>query len=222
VSCNVSDRSLGEVVGDLRAALEPLEQALPEGTFLRFEGQFTSQMRATRMILLLSLGSLVAMILILYGQFRSLNLALEVLICVPAAFIGGVALLRLTGQQFNVAALVGFVSLAGIATRNGILLVTHYLHLMRAEGLPLTRELLVRAAQERAAPVVMTALTTGVGLLPLLLSAGETGREILYPVATVLIGGLITSTFLEFLLRPAVFWLTGRGAALRLAGRERE
>ncbi len=221
VSCNVSGRSLGEVVGDLRAALTPIEQALPEGTFLRFEGQFTSQMRATRLILLLSLGSLLAMVLVLYGQFRSLNLALQVLICVPAAFLGGVALLRLTGQQFNVAALVGFVSLAGIASRNGILLVAHYLHLMRVEGQPLDLELLVRAGQERAAPVVMTALTTGVGLLPLLLSAGETGREILYPVATVVTGGLITSTFFEFVLRPAVFWMLGRGAATRLVRKDR-
>ncbi len=225
VSCNVSGRSLGEVVSDLRTALAPIERQWPEGTFLRFEGQFTSQMRATRMILLLSLGSLIAMILILYGQFRSLNLALQVLICVPAAFLGGLALLRVTGQQFNVAALVGFVSLAGIATRNGILLVAHYLHLLREEGLELNRELLVRAAQERAAPVVMTALTTGMGLLPLLLSAGETGREILYPVATVVTGGLVTSTFFEFVLRPSVFWLAGRGAARRLvarAGRENQ
>ncbi|MBD3237850.1 MAG: CusA/CzcA family heavy metal efflux RND transporter [Candidatus Eisenbacteria bacterium] len=220
VSCNVRDRSLGEVVEDLRRALRPLEAELPEGAFLRFEGQFTSQMRATRLILLLSLGSLLAMILILYGQFRSLNLALQVLVCLPAAFVGGLALLRLTGQQFNVAALVGFVSLAGIASRNGILLVAHYLHLMREEGLSLDLDLLVRAARERAAPVVMTALTTGAGLLPLLLAAGETGREILYPVATVVIGGLITSTFFEFVLRPAVFWLVGRGAAQCVMSKE--
>ena len=212
VSCNVSGASLGEVVADLREALAPIEASFPEDMFLRFEGQFTSQMRATRLILLLSIGSLLVMILLLYGEFRSLNLALQVLLCVPAAFLGGVALLGLTGQPFNVAALVGFVSLAGIATRNGILLLAHYLHLVRKEGATLDPEMLVRAGQERAAPVVMTALTTGVGLLPLLLSAGETGREILYPVATVVTGGLATSTLFEFLLRPAVFWSFGRGA----------
>lgn len=215
VSCNVSGRSLGEVVGDLRETLAPIEASFPEDTFLRFEGQFTSQMRATRLILLLSLGSLAVMTLLLYGEFRSLNLALQVLLCVPAAFLGGVALLGLTGQQFNVAALVGFVSLAGIATRNGILLVAHYLHLVRRENVTLDRDMLVRAGQERAAPVVMTALTTGVGLLPLLLAAGETGREILYPVATVVTGGLVTSTLFEFLLRPAVFWSFGRKEAGR-------
>ena len=220
VSCNVEGRSLGEVVADLRTAIAPIEATLPEGTFVRFEGQFESQMRATRLILLLSLACLVVMILILYGQFRSLNLSLQVLICVPAAFVGGVTLLLVTRQPFSVAALVGFVSLAGIATRNGILLVSHYLHLMRAEGLTLTPELLVRAGRERAAPVVMTALTTGAGLFPLLMSAGETGREILYPVATVVIGGLATSTLFEFMLRPALFWAVGRGVAEKLASRK--
>jgi CzcA family heavy metal efflux pump len=219
VSCNVSGRSLGEVVNDLKERLAPLESELPEGTFLQFEGQFESQMRATRLILLLSIGCLVAMLLILYLQFRSLNLSFQVLICVPAAFIGGLAFLVMTGQQFNVAALVGFISLGGIATRNGILLVSHYLHLMRHEGQRLEPELLVRAGRERAAPVIMTALTTGASLLPLLLSAGETGREILYPVATVVVGGLITSTLFEFLLRPALFWIAGRKVAARLTAK---
>jgi CzcA family heavy metal efflux pump len=216
VSCNVDGRSLGEVVGDLQEAVAPIEAAMPEGSFLRFEGQFQSQQRATRLVLLLSLASLLAMLTILYGQFRSVNLSLQVLVCVPAAFVGGVLLLLLTGQDFNVAALVGFVSLAGIATRNGILLVAHYLHLMREEGLELTPELLVRAGRERAAPVVMTALTTGAGLLPLLVAGGQTGRELLYPVATVVIGGLASSTLFEFMLRPALFWTMGRSEAQRL------
>jgi len=218
VSCNVSGRSLGEVVADLRERLRSLETTLPEGTFLSFEGQFESQMRATRLILGLSIGCLLAMILILYLQFRSLNLSFQVLICLPVAFVGGLAFLLATGQQFNIAALVGFVSLGGIATRNGILLVSHYLHLMRSEKLALTPDLLIRAGQERAAPVIMTALTTGASLLPLLVSAGETGREILYPVATVVVGGLITSTLFEFLLRPALFWVAGRKEAARLIG----
>jgi HME family heavy-metal exporter len=183
---------------------------------LRLEGQFQAQERAIRLIALLSLLSLAFMIMILYGQFRSFNLSLQVLVCVPAAFIGGVWFMAMTGQNISVASLVGFVSLAGIATRNGILLVAHYLHLMRTEKSPVSEELLVRAGRERAAPVVMTALTTGMGLLPLLLSAGETGREILYPIATVVIGGLITSTIFEFLLRPALFWVFGRRAAERL------
>ncbi|MFH1465831.1 MAG: efflux RND transporter permease subunit [Pseudomonadota bacterium] len=220
VSCNVQGRSLGDVVEDLRAVVVPIEAELPEGSFIRFEGQFQSQESATRRVLLLSLASLGAMLAILYGQFRSLNLSLQVLVCVPAAFVGGVGLLLLTGQDFNVAALVGFVSLAGIATRNGILLVAHYLHLMREESLELSFDLLVRAGRERAAPVVMTALTTGAGLLPLLLTGSQTGRELLFPVATVVIGGLLTSTLFEFLLRPALFWTLGRGVAKKLARAE--
>jgi HME family heavy-metal exporter len=216
ISCNVSGRSIGEVVADLRRVLEPIEKSLPDDTTLRLEGQFQSQERAVRLIALLSLLSLAFMIMILYGQFRSFNLSLQVLVCVPAAFIGGVWFMVMTGQNISVASLVGFVSLAGIATRNGILLVAHYLHLMRTEKAPVSEELLVRAGRERAAPVVMTALTTGMGLLPLLLSAGETGREILYPIATVVIGGLITSTIFEFLLRPALFWTFGRRAAEKL------
>ncbi len=222
VSCNVGGRSLGEVASDLRAAMKPVEAGLPEGTFIRLEGQFESQLRATRLILQLSLASLAAMVFILYGQFRSLNLSFQILACLPAAFIGGLALLMATGQPFSVAALVGFVSLAGIAARNGILLVAHYLQLIQVEGVPLTPELLIRAGRERAAPVVMTALTTGAGLTPLLLAAGETGREILYPVATVVIGGLITSTLFEFILRPALFWSVGRGAMARLIAEEPE
>jgi HME family heavy-metal exporter len=216
VSCNVAKRSVGEVVADLRRVIAPIEAGLPEGTELHLEGQFASQEQATRLILLLSLLSLAVTLLILYGQFRSLNLAFQVLLCIPMSFVGGVALLLLTGQHFSVAALVGFVSLTGIAARNGILLVAHYLHLMRTEKLPVSMDLLIRAGRERAAPVVMTALTTGAGLLPLLLSAGETGREILYPVATVVIGGLLTSTLFEFLLRPALFWTLGRRTAERL------
>ncbi|MFC1654489.1 efflux RND transporter permease subunit [Myxococcota bacterium] len=222
ISCNVSGRSIGEVVADLRRVLEPIEKTLPDDTSLRLEGQFQAQERAVRLISLLSLLSLALMIMILYGQFRSFNLSLQVLVCVPAAFIGGVGFMMLTGQSISVASLVGFVSLAGIATRNGILLVAHYLHLMRTEKAPASVALLVRAGRERAAPVVMTALTTGMGLLPLLLSAGETGREILYPIATVVVGGLITSTLFEFLLRPALFWVFGRRTAERLTNPGRE
>jgi HME family heavy-metal exporter len=112
--------------------------------------------------------------------------------------------------------MVGFISLCGIASRNGILLINHYLHLVRHEGETWSREMIVRAGQERVAPVLMTALTSGIGLLPLAMAAGEPGKEILYPVATVIIGGLITSTFLEFLVRPALFWMFGLRAAERV------
>ena len=134
----------------------------------------------------------------------------------PMAFIGSVIALVVTGQTLTIAAMVGFISLGGIASRNGILLLNHYLHLVTYEGEGWTREMIVRAGQERLAPVLMTALTSGIGLVPLAMSQGEAGKEILYPVATVIIGGLLSSTILEFFIRPALFWSYGRTAGARI------
>jgi HME family heavy-metal exporter len=133
------------------------------------------------------------------------------------ASIGAVGALVLTGQSLTVASLVGFISLAGIASRNGILLVAHYLHLMRHEGESFTPAMIERAGKERLAPMLMTALAAGIALVPLTLAAGEPGKEILYPVATVIVGGLVSSTLLDFLVHPALFWLFGRWDAERLA-----
>jgi HME family heavy-metal exporter len=166
-------------------------------------------------IALLFLVSLSGMFLVLFTLFRSVNLSLQVMVALPTALIGAVAALVFTGQTLTIASLVGFISLCGIASRNGILLISHYLHLVREEGESWTREMIVRAGQERLAPVLMTALTSGIGLVPLALAAGEPGKEILYPVATVIIGGLVSSTLLEFLVRPALFWKTGLRAARR-------
>jgi Cu/Ag efflux pump CusA len=130
----------------------------------------------------------------------------------PMAFIGAVAAIIFTGQTLTIASMVGFISLCGIATRNGILLLDHYLHLVKYEGETWSRQMIVRAGQERLAPVLMTALTAGIGLVPLAMAAGQPGKEILYPVATVIIGGLISSTLLEFFVRPALFWTIGRKA----------
>ena len=153
--------------------------------------------------------------LVLFSMFRSVNLSLQVMAALPMAFIGSVAALVVTGQTLTIAATVGFISLAGIASRNGILLINHYLHLVRYEGESWTREMIVRAGLERLAPVLMTALTSGIGLVPLVLAAGESGKEILYPVATVILGGLISSTLLDFFVHPALFWLFGLNAARR-------
>ena len=117
--------------------------------------------------------------------------------------------------------MVGFISLAGIASRNGILLLNHYLHLVEHEGEDWTKGMIVRAGLERLAPVLMTALTSGIGLVPLVLAAGEPGKEILYPVATVILGGLISSTLLDFFVHPALFWLFGRNEAERVVNDNR-
>jgi HME family heavy-metal exporter len=168
----------------------------------------------------LFLVSLAGMFLVLYTMFRSVNFSLQVMAALPMAFIGAVAAIYVTGQTLTIASMVGFISLCGIATRNGILLLDHYIHLVKQEGETWSRSMIVRAGQERLAPVLMTALTAAIGLVPLALSAGQPGKEILYPVATVIIGGLISSTLLEFLVRPALFWQFGADAADRITREE--
>jgi len=213
VSHNVEGRSLGEVVGDVDKALDTVRAKLPPGYSLRISGQFEAQEEATRIIVVLSTLSLLVMFLVLYAHFRSVNLTVQVLLKIPAAFLGAVAMIVITGQTMSIATLVGLVALGGIASRNGILLIDHYLHLMSEEGVPFGDDLLVQAGRERIVPVLMTALTSGIALLPLILAPGQPGRELLYPVATAIVGGLISSTLLDVLLTPGVFKLFGRRAA---------
>ena len=223
VQCNVSGRGLVDVVDEMRDRLTPVIAELPPGYLVVFSGQFESQQAASRTISILFVVSLVGMFLVLFKMFHSVNLALQVMVALPMAFIGSVAALYLTGQTLTIASMVGFISLCGIASRNGILLINHYLHLVHFEGEGWTRDMVVRAGKDRLAPVLMTALTSGIGLVPLAMAAGEPGKEILYPVATVIIGGLLTSTLLEFLVRPALFWKVGINAASHVveAGQER-
>lgn len=213
IQCNVADRGVVDVVTDIQKIIKPITDTLPPGYFVEFGGQFQSQQSASRIIGVLFMISLLGVFMVLYTLFRSANLALQVMAALPMAFIGAVAALVLTGQTLTIAAMVGFISLAGIASRNGILLLQHYLHLVEHEGESFTKSMVVRAGVERLAPVLMTALTSGIGLVPLVLSAGEAGKEILYPVATVILGGLVTSTALDFLVRPALFLLFGMKAA---------
>lgn len=222
IQCNTDDRGLVDVVRDIQARVKPIERSLPTGYFVSYEGQFESQQSASRVIAVLFALSLLGVFLVLYTMFRSANLSLQVMIALPMAFIGSVAALYLTNQTLTVAAMVGFISLCGIASRNGILLINHYLHLVKYEGETWSREMIVRAGKERLAPVLMTALTSGIGLVPLAMAAGEPGKEILYPVATVIIGGLISSTLLEFLVRPALFWKFGMRAAQRVVGESKQ
>lgn len=213
VQCNIAQRDLHGIVTQIQQRLEPIVQELPTGYFLEYGGQFESQKSATRTMGLLGLFSLAGMFLALYTLFGSVNLSLQVLAALPMAAIGAIAALVLTRQSLTVASLVGFVSLSGIASRNGILLIAHYLHLIRHEGETFSPAMIERAGQERLAPMLMTALTAGIGLIPLAISAGEAGKEILYPVATVILGGLISSTLLDFFVHPALFWCFGRKAA---------
>ncbi|MCA9044467.1 MAG: efflux RND transporter permease subunit, partial [Planctomycetaceae bacterium] len=216
IQCNVEQRGVVDVVKDIRLKVQPIVEELPSGYYLEYGGQFESQQSASQVIGYLFIAALVGVFLVLFSMFRSVNLSLQVMMALPMAFIGAVAALVLTGQALTIAAMVGFISLAGIASRNGILLLNHYLHLVKYEGEGLTKSMIVRAGLERLAPVLMTALTSGIGLVPLVLAAGEPGKEILYPVATVILGGLISSTLLDFFVHPALFWLFGLKAAERV------
>jgi HME family heavy-metal exporter len=222
VQCNVRDRGLVDVVEEIKQRLAPIEAKLPVGYFLEYSGQFESQQSASRTIALLFLASLVGIFLVLFTMFHSVNLSLQVMAALPMAFIGAVAALVVTQQTLTVAAMVGFIALVGVASRNGILLLNHYLHLVKYEGEGWTKEMIVRGGLERLAPVLMTALTAGIALIPLTLSAGEPGKEILYPVATVIVGGLISSTLLDFFVHPALFWTMGLGSARRVVEAEEQ
>jgi len=216
IRCNTQGRDLASAVAEIRQRIDD-EIELPEGYFVEYGGQFESQQRATRLILILAGISVIGMFLVLIILFPSVRIVLQILNALPTAFIGGVAALVITQQDLTVASLVGFISLGGIAVRNGILLVTHYIHLMKEEGEEFTKKMVMRGSLERLAPVLMTALTAGFGLLPLVLGGQEPGREILYPVATVILGGLITSTFCEFLIHPGMFWQFSGKDAVKVA-----
>jgi len=219
VQCNASGRALSAVRDDIQNRLALIESRLPEygrGYYIEYGGQFESEQAATRTILVMSAISLGGVFLVLYALFRSVNLALQVMAALPMAAIGAVTALVLSGQSLSVPSMVGFISLAGIASRNGILLLSHYLHLVRYEGEGVTWDMIIRGGKERVAPVLMTALTSGIGLVPLILAGDDPGKEILYPVATVIVGGLISSTLLDFFVHPALFWTLGRKEAQRL------
>lgn len=186
---------------------------LPEGYFLRFEGEYVAQQAATRRILLFFSIVLGVVLLLLYGYFRSLSLALQVMLNIPLALMGGLALTWLLINNISIATLVGFIAVGGVAARNGIMMISHYLHLMRHEGEGFTKAMIIRGTQERLVPVLMTALAAGTALIPLLLAANEPGKEILHPVAVVITGGLISSTLLDLVVTPAVFFAFGRKAA---------
>jgi len=214
VYANSDGRDMAPIVAALRALVA--RQALPEGTFVRLEGQFQAQEEATRRIAALALVSLAMIFLVLYSRYRSALLAAIVMANIPLALIGSVLAMWIAGVQLSVASMVGFVALAGIATRNGILKISHYINLCRLEGESFSQAMIVRGSLERLTPVLMTALVAAFALTPLLLAADAPGKEILHPVAVVIFGGLISSTLLDTLLTPVMFWRFGRRATERL------
>jgi HME family heavy-metal exporter len=176
----------------------------------RLEGTFRAQEDAAFVIGVLSLASLALIFMVLFQRYQSAILATIILTNIPLALIGSVIALGLAGQPLSVASMIGFITLVGIAARNGILKISHYINLALFEGEKFGPELVLRGSLERLAPVLMTALSAGLALVPLLFGAGEPGREILHPVAVTIFGGLISSTLLDTLLTPVLFLRFGR------------
>ena len=214
LSANAQGRALSEVVSDIRKVVN--ETRFPEGYFVMLGGQFQAQEEASRLVGLLSIVSLILMFVVLYSRYKSSTLALLIMANIPLALVGAVLGLWLSGQPLSIATLIGFITLAGISVRNGILKVSHYINLMRFENEAFNQAMILRGSMERLAPVLMTALVTAFALAPLLFEAEQPGTEILHPVAVVIFSGLISSTLLDTFVTPAMFWLFGRQPAERL------
>ena len=214
IAIKPSVRDVGALVHNLQSEVSAKVQ-LPDGYFVTYEGEFQAQRDATWRIAILSVGVFFVVVFLLYGYFKSLSLALQVLLNIPLALLGGLVLTWLVIDNISIATLVGFIAVGGIAARNGIMMLSHYLHLMRHEGEGFTRQMVERGTMERMVPVLMTALSAGIALLPFVLAANEPGKEILHPVAVVIVGGLISSTLLDFLITPLIFFKFAKSAAQR-------
>lgn len=207
VQANVSGRDLRSVVDEMKSNIES-NIKFEQGYFVEFGGQFESEQEATRIITLLSLVSLCIIFLILFFQFGKIKPAIFILINLPLALIGGVWSVFLSDGIISVASLVGFITLFGIATRNGILIISHFQHLIK-EGKEFT-DAIIQGSLERLNPILMTAITAGLALVPLVLGSGEPGKEIEAPMAIVILGGLITSTALNMIVLPALYHKYGK------------
>lgn len=235
VFCNVQGRDLASVVGDIKSALAPVEKnlsTLAGSYYLEYSGQFEAQQDANRRLAVLGTLSIVGVFLLLCRALNSWRAAIQVLANIPLAAFGSVVTLLVVNRpslealaasawwqwpqvwvgatSLSVAHWVGFITLIGVVSRNGIMMISHYIHLMQYEGETFSEEMIIRGSLERLAPVMMTACTSFIGLLPLLFGAGQTGKEILYPLALVVFGGMLTSTLLDQVVTPALFFKFGR------------
>lgn len=206
ITCNVQGRDLGSVARDIEAQVSAVP--FDRGYHPEYLGEYAAREESTRRLLLLSLLALAGIVLVLYQDFLSWSLTALVGLTLPFALVGGVGGVLLTGGVLSLGSLVGFVTVLGIAARNGIMLISHYRHLEEVEKVPFSRDLVLRGAEERLAPILMTALATGLALVPVVAGGVKPGAEIEHPLAVVIIGGLVTSTLLNiFLLPPLYLWL---------------
>lgn len=214
VSIKPTARDVGALVQQLEEKVRAAVP-LPKGVFISYEGDFRAEQAAAGRIALLFAGVLAVIVLLLWSYFRSLVLALQVLLNLPLALMGSLVLTWWLADNINIATLVGFIAVGGIAARNGIMMISHYLHLMKHEGEGFTYAMIERGTLERFVPVTMTALSAGIALIPFVIAMGAPGKEIISPVAICIVGGLVTSTLLDFAVTPAVFRLFGKKAAAK-------
>ena len=212
-------RDMAAIIADIRRVVA--ETSWPQGYTTQLEGTFQAQEEASLRIGLLSLLSLALVFIVLYSRYNSTALVLIIMANIPLALIGSVIALYIAGQPLSVASMIGFITLAGISARNGILKISHYINLVLHEGEQFGRALVVRGSLERLTPVLMTALSAGLALIPLLFGADEAGREILHPVAVTIFGGLLSATALDTLLTPLLFLVFGRKPLERLVEKSR-
>ncbi|MBI3520636.1 MAG: efflux RND transporter permease subunit [Bacteroidetes bacterium] len=211
ISCNVQGRDLGSTVKEIQNKIKT-DIPLPQGYFIKYGGQFESQQEASKLIGILSIFAFLGIFLVLYSHFKSSRIVIQIMLNIPLALIGSVIAVTITGGTFSIATLVGFITLTGIASRNGIMMISHYIHLIEHEGEKFGKEMIIRGSLERLVPVLMTALVAALALIPLTMDAQASGKEILYPVAVVILGGLISSTLLDMIVTPVVFYMFGEKA----------
>jgi HME family heavy-metal exporter len=209
VQANVAGRDLRGAVTELQGRVQR-QVGLPPGYWIEYGGQFEFEQQATRLILVLSIFAVVGVFLMLYGHFRFSIVALQIMSNIPLALVGAVIAIYLSGGVLSIASLIGFITVGGVAARNGIMMISHYIHLVRYEGERFDERMIVRGTLERLRPVLMTALAAILGVLPLVFAQGEAGKELLQPIATVIAGGLISSTLLDWTVTPALFYKFGR------------
>ncbi|MEK7507806.1 MAG: efflux RND transporter permease subunit, partial [Patescibacteria group bacterium] len=214
VSANYQGSDVVGAVGGAKTALE--SQKLPTGVTLSFEGNYKSQKENSRRLALVFIIGVIMIFGVLYHAFKSVPVVLLAMTNIPTVLIGGMVGVWLTGGSVNLAHLVGFISLAGIVSRNGILLIGRSLTLVQKERLPFAPETIVKATLDRVVPVLMTSLVAALALIPLIISGGDPGKEMLNPLAVVIFGGLVSSTIISLFLTPALFYRFGKKAALKV------
>lgn len=211
VMANTKGRDVYTVVQDIQAKIDEIMD-FPTGYYYEIGGQFEAQQRSSKNAIWLGIFAILGVLSVLYFHFRSWRLAFQVVFNIPQALIGSVLAVYITDGEFSLASIVAFITLCGIASRNGILMLDHYIYLIKEEGMKFGKKMVIKGTLDRLVPVLMTAITAICALIPLLLSKGEPGKEILYPVAVVIVGGLLTSTLLDIFVTPAIFLMFGEKA----------